>query len=366
MERITADKIRKLTIDKHFSAVYNKLGFCAREDARQMTIAEIAKLAGTSRGTVDRVINGRGKVNKELEERIKEIIRENDYEVNGSARALSMSQKKYAVGVVINSIGNPFFARVKQGFQDSLKRWENFGLEIVYKEIRGYNEEEQLAAIDEMAAHGVNVLALTPINTPRIIEKLNSLTLPIVTFNNDLHLDKKFAYVGCNYVESGNMCGDLAAMMLSGGEKVAIVTGSLNTLGHRERVECFSSRIAKMHCDIAIYENNDDDSLSYDIVKKVLCDFSPDLIFFSAGGTTGGLAAVEESGKSVRVLAVDETKAVVDGMKNGLVAAAVTQQPYEQGRMAIDLIAQYLYSRKLPRHKHNFTKNLVVLPSMLH
>ena len=35
-----------------------------------MTIAEIAKLAGTSRGTVDRVINGRGKVNKELEERI--------------------------------------------------------------------------------------------------------------------------------------------------------------------------------------------------------------------------------------------------------------------------------------------------------
>ena len=58
-----------------------------------MTIAEIAKLAGTSRGTVDRVINGRGKVNKELEERIKEIIRENDYEVNGSARALSMSQK---------------------------------------------------------------------------------------------------------------------------------------------------------------------------------------------------------------------------------------------------------------------------------
>ena len=38
-----------------------------------MTIAEIAKLAGTSRGTVDRVLNGRGKVNKELEKKIKEI-----------------------------------------------------------------------------------------------------------------------------------------------------------------------------------------------------------------------------------------------------------------------------------------------------
>ena len=86
-----------------------------------MTITEIAKLAGTSRGTVDRVINGRGKVNKELEARIKEIIRENEYEVNGSARALSMSQKKYSVGIVINSVGNPFFARVKQGISERLR-----------------------------------------------------------------------------------------------------------------------------------------------------------------------------------------------------------------------------------------------------
>ena len=117
-----------------------------------MTISEIAKLAGTSRGTVDRVINGRGKVNKELAEKIIEIVKSSEYEVNGSARALSMSQKKYVVGIVINSIGNPFFSRVRQGFEDSRKKWENFGLEMYYKEIRGYNEEEQIEAIDDVAA----------------------------------------------------------------------------------------------------------------------------------------------------------------------------------------------------------------------
>ena len=304
-----------------------------------MTITEIAKLAGTSRGTVDRVINGRGKVNKELEARIKEIIRENEYEVNGSARALSMSQKKYSVGIVINSVGNPFFARVKQGIDDSRKKWENYGLEVIYKEIRGYNEDEQLAAIDEVAARGVNVLAL--------------------------HLDKKFAYIGCNYEESGSMCGDLAAMMLAKGEKVAVVTGSLNILGHRQRVECFASRIAKKMCDVTIYENNDDDELSHSIVGDLIAKDCPDLIYFSAGGIEGGLRAVEESGARPKVITVDEIKAVTDGMREGLVAASVTQQPYEQGVMTIDFIAQYLYSKKLPRHKHNFTKNLVLLPSML-
>lgn len=331
-----------------------------------MTISEIAKLAGTSRGTVDRVINGRGKVNKELAEKIMEIVKSSEYEVNGSARALSMSQKKYVVGIVINSIGNPFFSRVRQGFEDSRKKWENFGLDMYYKEIRGYNEEEQIEAIDDVAARGVNVLALTPINTQRVIDKLNSLTIPIVTFNNDLRLDKKFAYIGCNYAESGNMCGDLAALMLPDGGRVEVITGSLNTLGHRQRVECFAERIARKKCSISIAENNDDDELSYSLVHDMLAGESvPDLIYFSAGGIAGGLQAVEESGKRVGVLTVDETAAVVEGMKSGLVGASVTQQPYEQGRMTIDIIAQYLYSRKLPTHKHNFTKNLVLLPSML-
>ena len=331
-----------------------------------MTIAEIARLAGTSRGTVDRVLNGRGKVNKELEKRIREIIESSDFEVNGLARALSMSQKRYLVGVVINSVGNPFFDRVRDGFEDSLKKWENYGLEVFYKEIRGYNEEEQIAAIDEVAARGANVLALTPINTQRVISKLNSLTMPIVTFNSDLHLDKKFAYIGCNYVESGNLSGDLAALMLPEGGRVAVVTGSLNILGHRQRVECFSARIADKKCELEIVENNDDDALSYELVKDILAkEDTPDLIYFSAGGSMGGLKAVEESGKRVGVLAVDETAAVVEGMKSGLVAASVTQQPYEQGRMTIDIIARYLYSKKLPAHKHNFTKNLVLLPSMV-
>lgn len=331
-----------------------------------MTIAEIAKLAGTSRGTVDRVLNGRGKVNKELEKKIREIIESSEYEVNSSARALSMSQKKYVVGVVINSIGNPFFSRVRQGFEDSRKKWENYGLEMFYKEIRGYNEEEQIEAIEEVAARGANVLALTPINTERVISKLNSLTMPIVTFNNDLRLDKKFAYVGCNYVESGNMCGDLAALMLPNGGKVSVITGSLNTLGHRQRVECFSERLARRNCNIVISENNDDDELSYSIVKEILSSGEvPNLIYFSAGGIAGGLDAVRESGRRIGVLTVDETSAVVEGMKSGLVAASVTQQPYEQGRLTIDVIAHYLYSKKLPAHKHNFTKNLVLLPSML-
>lgn len=331
----------------------------------KMSISDIARLANTSRGTVDRVVNGRGKVSKELEKRIKDIIEANAYEVNGSARALSLSKNKYLVGVVINSIGNPFFNRVKEGIEDSLKKWEDYGLEIYYKEIRGYNEQEQIEAIDDVVAHGANVLALTPINTEAIINKLNSLTIPIVTFNNDLRLDKKFAYVGCDYVEGGKLCGDLANLMLNDGDDVAVVTGSLKILGHRQRVENFSEVLENKHCSITIIENNDDDEESYAKVRDLLQTKSLALIYFAAGGSQGGLKAIEESGKKMKVLTVDETPAVIEGIKKGLISATIAQQPYEQGRMTVNIIAQFLYFKKLPLNKHNFTKNIAIFPSML-
>ena len=47
-----------------------------------VTQEQIAKLAGVSRGTVDRVLNHRGHVNPEVAERIQQISREMGYQPN--------------------------------------------------------------------------------------------------------------------------------------------------------------------------------------------------------------------------------------------------------------------------------------------
>ena len=52
------------------------------------TIKEIAEKAGVSRGTVDRALNNRGRVNPEVAERIFEIARETE---------LSAKEKKESI-----------------------------------------------------------------------------------------------------------------------------------------------------------------------------------------------------------------------------------------------------------------------------
>ncbi len=58
------------------------------------TIKEIAELAGVSRRTVDRVINHRGSVKPDTEEKIRKIIEELSYTPNAAGRSLAAHKKK--------------------------------------------------------------------------------------------------------------------------------------------------------------------------------------------------------------------------------------------------------------------------------
>ena len=72
-----------------------------------ITITQIAKLAGVSRGTVDRVIHQRGRVAPEVEKRIRDIM--DDYHPNMLGRALAVSKTLLTIGMIMIEKGNPFF-----------------------------------------------------------------------------------------------------------------------------------------------------------------------------------------------------------------------------------------------------------------
>ncbi|MEA5032850.1 MAG: LacI family DNA-binding transcriptional regulator, partial [Sphaerochaeta sp.] len=72
-----------------------------------MTIAEIAKLADVSIGTVDRVLHARGRVAPKTIEKVMQIVKDHNYQPNAFARNLKLS-KKYTIGVIIPSLHSEF------------------------------------------------------------------------------------------------------------------------------------------------------------------------------------------------------------------------------------------------------------------
>jgi LacI family transcriptional regulator len=336
-------------------------------NSQVITIKEIAQLAGTSRGTVDRVLHKRGNVNPRTAAEIMRIAEEHDYKSNPFAKALVKGKHRQSIGVVMNSKGNRFFEDVLNGINDAASKYKEYGLEVFIKQIKGYKEMEQIKAIDDLMQHDLAALAITPIDTPMIADKLSEIAyhpgIPIITLNNDLHFDNKLAFIGCDYLNSGMVSGDIANLCLPRGGRICIVTGSFLVMGHNDRIRGFSD-VVRLHPNIevaTIVENNDDNKVSYKVTEKLIAEESPDLIYFCAAGTEGGVRAVKEANKEIKVIVVDDIEPMRDYLNAGDIQAIVTQQAYQQGVSMVETIYNYLYSGNKPAHVHNYTDNKVML-----
>jgi LacI family transcriptional regulator len=85
------------------------------------TIYDVAKRAGVSTYTVSSVLNKSAFVSPELTARVEKAVQELDYTPNAVARSLQTRNTR-TIGMLIPDIGNPFYAIVAQGVEDTLRQ----------------------------------------------------------------------------------------------------------------------------------------------------------------------------------------------------------------------------------------------------
>lgn len=326
------------------------------------TIKEIAALAGVSRGTVDRVLNHRGSVNPATAEKIEQIARELDYKPNVAGLVLAAQKRRIKLGVILFSSENPFYEDVLTGVNDKAEELAGYNCTVIIKQISN-SVEEQLQAIDELVAEGVNGIALAPYNDNCIRERINQLFtqgIPTVTLNTDIENSKRIAYVGSNYTKSGATAAGLLQLMTHGEVNVGIITGSSNILCHTERIAGFTSTLKPYNDHIKIneiIEVHDDEIESYEKTTALL-KTHPEInaLFFTAGGVYGGCRSVKALGlqDKVRIIAYDLVPTTRELMKKGTIAAVICQQPKIQGSKPLSLLFTYLTTGELPEKEYNY------------
>ena len=68
--------------------------------AKQIKIKDIARMAGVSAGTVDRILHNRGNVSASSRAAVEKVLAEVDYKYNIHASAISR-RKEYKIDIVI-------------------------------------------------------------------------------------------------------------------------------------------------------------------------------------------------------------------------------------------------------------------------
>lgn len=333
-----------------------------------VTMKQIAEACHISRGTVDRVLNNRGKVKPEIDVLVREMAKQMGYHPNTAGKALAARKKNYVIGVLLVSEGNEFFFQVEEGIHQAAEEIEDFGIRVIIKRMKGYDVELQISLIQKMKEE-VQFLVLHAINDERVkkaIQELKEAGIAVATLNSDMEESERLFYVGGNFIKSGETAAGMMALIMGGQAQILIATGSIKSLGHNQRVHGFGSICKKKYPGLLvkdIIETNDDDTKAYQETKKVLEQQKEiSAIYIAAAGAEGVCRAVSDSCRmdQIAIIASDDTKTTREWMKKGLIKAIICQRPWMQGYQAILAAAEYLVKDKKPQHEYIMPNDILI------
>jgi len=197
---------------------------------RKVTIKDIAIVAGVSRGTVDRVINGRGKVSAEAEKKVNKVARELGYEKNLMASTLATS-KKYRLAVVCpDPAMDMFWSQPREGMNNALDLVRHYGIEMDYFDFNLFSKESfSLQMGNALASRPDAVLAAPTFfnESTEFLDQASQLGIPFITINTEIQHPGILSFVGQHSYHSGYLAGRLLHWRLSPGDEII----ALN-LGH--------------------------------------------------------------------------------------------------------------------------------------
>jgi LacI family transcriptional regulator len=327
-----------------------------------VTIKRIAELAGVSVGSVDRVINNRGRVSKDVEEKVNSIIKELDYKPNLTATSLSIRRKHLKLGIIFHTAYNYFNIEVQKGIKEANKNKRDLDITILERTVKNFDVDEQLEAIDEMVGLEVFAIAIVPINNERVAKKIDDLIekgVFIYCFVNDIVTTHPHPFVGIDNYKAGQLAAGFFSMFAKRNEtkKLAIITPSMSMLGHEKRIRGVMETISKNYKNIEIAPLCQIPNGQIEIYKTVMeyfkCNKDISMIWYATSLDEGGITALRELNllETEIILAVDLPPFVKEALDKRDIIATISQDPFSQGYQTIstiysDLIQKGYYTSK--------------------
>lgn len=140
-----------------------------------MTVSEIAKIAGVSTGTVDRVVHKRGRVSEETRQKILKIIDESGYKPDPIARFLK-KKGEYKIGVLIPCVNEEsgYWQQIYDGIEQSCQNdYSSFGFKIQSFEFKRPDRNSLNEQYKKMLESGCAACIIAPVMQDEIMFLLN-------------------------------------------------------------------------------------------------------------------------------------------------------------------------------------------------
>lgn len=311
-----------------------------------VALKDVAREAGVSTATVDRVLHGRPGVREATVRRVKETIDRLGFRPHAAAAELARS-RSHRFCFVMPKNQNVFMAEIIDHLgklRGNLSARRTL-VDVVEADVF---DPHALAETLERIGPRYDGLAVVALDHPRVraaIDQLIGHGVIVVTLVSDVPSSRRTHYVGIDNIAAGRTVGSLIGRFLGPRKgKLAIVAGSLSLRDHSERLfgvqQVISTEYQNLEL-IPVVEGHDDDILNNRLARRLL-DEHPDLVaLYNIGaGTTGVGQALIETGRARDVIFVghDLTPQTRRFLLLGVMDAVISQNPGHEARSATRIL----------------------------
>lgn len=339
-----------------------------KKDSSNIRIVDIAKLAGVSAGTVDRVLHNRGRVSEEKRIKVEKILKEINYEPNLVARFLA-SKRSYKFAVLVPSYSEgDYWELVCNGIDRAQSEMKKFNINVKYFQFNQYDRGSFLNAASLLKAQefdGALIATLFGEHVTNLSKELDWKEMPYIYIDSEILSQNNLSYFGGDSLGSGNIAAKLLLKEIGLDADIFIAHIRFKQkemsvqMKNREQgfIDCLKANDFKgniTHLELNP-ENHDQclESLNQ-LLEKGSNLFGGIVLNSRIYELTALLDDLAPSLRArVRLIGHDAIERNVKGLKDGKISFVLSQRPEVQGYDAVKALGNYFLFNQVPE-KTNF------------
>lgn len=343
-----------------------------------VTINDIANEVGVSRGTVDRVLNHRGRTSAETEKKIEEAAKRLGYQKGRAGAGLAARKKKLQFGFFYIDVKEASFHHiVYAAAKEKADELTQYGVTVHFFAMHSL-ADFNIANITNIVSDNPEISGwIAPGNIAdeiiQIYRDKSKAIPPVVAYNMDCE-DRadRLCYVGCDYRKAGQIACGLAALMSGENADVLVVSDDDGTFRSGcERLAGFKEemkRYPEMRIVQELYTENEEE-LPAPFLKKRVEKFirnHPEVstVYLINPGDYSICNVIREaSGPNKKVVITNDlvTDEQVEMIRDGRITATIDQEPELQGARPLDILFDYLAIDRKPEQDWEKRKLSIII-----
>lgn len=322
-------------------------------------IKDVARIAGVSVGTVDRVLHGRPNVSEAAREKVEKALQEMDYHPNVYASALAYNKSFTFYMIIPKHESEAYWQEIEEGALKAAEIRRDFNVELKIMHYERHEKSTFRETTKKCLKEKPDAVIVVPSTldfTREFTDQLHSANIPFILLDSYMPDLKPLSFFGQDSFCSGYFAGKMLMLIAAKEKEIMIMKqvkdGKVASKQQENRETGFRHYMRDHFPNVLITDVNlpiELDKTQYDDILENFFQSHPDVhhcITFNSKAHLVGDFLLRSNRRAVQIMGYDMVAKNAECLRQGSISFLIAQHAYMQGYSCVETLFEAMVLKK--------------------